>query len=631
MFRTYRVIDLNPQMANRAASSPIRFGVFELDVATGELRKSGVRIKLEQQPLSVLLLLLDHPGEIVTRDQLRARLWPDGVHVDFDRSLNKAVVKLRESLGDLRESPRFIETKPRQGYRFIAPVEKGAADRPEESPVGASNKPRTRVWIAVAAALTVLAAGSVAWRLLRPVPSQIRAIAVLPLRNLSGDPAQEYFADGMTEALTNGLAQLRGLTVIAHSSVMSYREASRNILQIARALAVDAVVEGGVERSGDRVRITVQLIDGTTAHHRWARSYDRNSRDTPALNSDIARAIAEELEIELTPEQQARMAAPRSVDPAAQEAFLLGDYSRRRGGDGIRCIQHLQEAIARDPAFAAAYAAQAECYPSAIAGGLLPANEGIPRWRAAVTRATELDGDSAAAHHALGRFLMSNDWNWRDAEREYQTALRLNPNLAPAHGDHARLLAATGRVDDAVREQKLAVRLDPLSFSINGDLAQLLLWARRPDEALELSPTLATHGSPLILHLVRGSAYEEKGNLEQAILEFQWRPPEMNENQAPVLTMGPLGHAYAIAGKRELANHLLAKLMELYPSKHGVPWEMAVIYTGLGDKDRAFEWLEKGYSERPNWMFSIKVDPRMDPLRSDPRYKELLRRMGLPQ
>ncbi len=618
-----------PEEANRTVVSrgPIRFGVFELDVDAGELRKRGVRIKLEQQPLSVLLLLLDHAGEVVTRDELRAQLWPDGVHVDFDRSLNKAVVKLRETLGDLAESPRFIETKPRQGYRFIAPVERGATERREEP----RPPQRARVWVACAAVVVVLGAGAVAWSALRPVPPQIRSIAVLPLRNLSGDPAQEYFADGMTESLTNSLAQLHGLTVIAHSSVVRYGEASRDIPKIARELAVDAVVEGAVERSGTRVRITAQLIDGTTARHRWARSYEREARDMPTLDSDIARAIAEELEIELTPDQRARFAAPRSIDPAAREAFLLGDYSRRRGGDGIRCIQFLQEAIERDPGFAAAYAAQAECYPSVIISSRLPAKEGIPRWRAAVTRAMELDGDSAEAHHALGRFLMSSDWNWRDAEREFQTAIRLNPNLASAHGDYARNLATTGRLEEAVREQKRAVRLDPLSAGINGDLGQLLTWARRYDEALELSPMLAAHGSPLVLHFVRGSVYEQKGNWEQAISEFRWRQPEVDEDRVEAHSLGSLGHAYAIAGRREEALKLLARLTELSPRKHGVPWEMAVIYAGLGDKDHAFQWLDKGYDERPNWMLSIKVDPRMDPLRSDPRYHELLRRMGLPQ
>jgi TolB-like protein/DNA-binding winged helix-turn-helix (wHTH) protein/Tfp pilus assembly protein PilF len=601
--------------------SVIRFGVFEVDVAARQLRKSGIKVKLEQQPLEVLLLLLGRPGEVVTREELRGRLWPDGVHVDFDRSLNKAVVKLREALGDVAESPRFIETRPRHGYRFIAPVElRVQVEENVASP--ASKKPRTLVWGACAAAI-LWAGATLIWRTIQVRhTSHVSSIAVLPLRNLSGDPNQEYLASGMTEVLTTGLAQLGALDVIASSSTQRYQKMDKPPAQIARELNVDALVDGSVQRSGNRVLVTARLIDGTTARQLWARSYERDYRDALSLQAEIANVIAEEIGAKLT----ARTRRPTSANPEAQDAFLRGEFLYRRG-DFKRSFALYQQAIEKDPHFAAAYTRLPFYY--LLGDGSLPMEEGLAQWKAAVKRALELDPNLDEAHRAYGVLLGGSEWNWKDAEREYKIALGLNPNLALAHQQYGGMLAYTGRADEAIQELKRAQRLDPASGSVGTMLALAYWFARRPDELFAQAQRfedLDARWPPLF----RAYAHELKGEFDQAIRDLMLMP---KEDGAPIVEryIVERAHAYTVLGKTKEARDSLIELLQLSQKRKVGAWFFACLYAALGEKDRAFEWLDKAYMERPSEMVSFAASPDMDPLRSDPRYEAMLRRMGIPE
>ena len=602
-------------------STTIRFGVFELDVTRRQLCKNGIKIKLEQQPLEVLLMLLDRPGEVVARAEFKARLWPNGVHVDFDRSLNKAVLKLRETLGDIAESPRFIETRPRHGYRFIAPVERGGQVAETEVPP-VSRRTRSLVWAACTAAAALAAAG-LAWRVttLRSGRPQVRSIAVLPLRNLSGDPDQENLASGMTEVLTTGLAQLGALDVIASSSTQRYKKMDKPPPQIARELNVDALVEGSVQRSGNRVLVTARLIDGTTSRQLWAKSYERDYRDALSLQAEIATVIAEEIGAKLT----ARTRRPSSANPEAQDAFLRGESLYGRS-DFKRSFALYQQAIEKDPHFAAAYARLPFYYR--LRDGSLPMEEGLAQWKAAVKRALELDPNLDEAHRAYG-VLLGSEWNWKEEEREYKIALGLNPNLALAHQQYGSMLTFMGRAEEGIQELKRAQRLDPASGSIETMLAIAYWFARQPDELLKQAQRLEDQ-DPRWPPLFRGYAHELKGEFDQAVRDLLLMP---KEDGAPIIEryIVERAHAYTALGKTREARGSLTELFQLSQKRKVEAWFFACLYAALGEKDRAFEWLDKAYLERLSEMVGFAASPDMDPLRSDPRYTAMLRRMRIPE
>ena len=461
---------------------------------------------------------------------------------------------------------------------------------------------------------------------------QIRAIAVLPLRNISSDPDQEYFVDGMTEALTTSLAQISALSVIARSSVMRYQGTQKTTREIAEELNVDAVVEGAAQRSGDRILITAQLIEGSSERHLWANSYERDLRDTLALQNEVAQAIAREIQVKLTPQEQVRLAGRRAVYPEAQEAYFRGIYWRQKGVVGApRALDYFQQAVAKDPSYAEAYAALSGSYGLMGVNGLLPAKEAYLQQQTALTKALELDPTLADAYVARGNFLMRREWNWQDAERDFQRALQLNPNLAEAHGIYAWGLGSIGRLDEAVTEARRAVRLDPFSTSHNFALGQILVFAGRSDEALELGRSMLDWNAR-VAHRLMGLAYEQKGNLDLAIAEFQQRLESMGPDDTLLPdSIAELAHAYAVSGRRREALQLLSELTEMSKRRFVSPWALALVYAGLGDKDRAFQSLEKAADGRSaDLRENLKTDQRMAPLRSDPRYRELLRRMGLP-
>jgi len=481
------------------------------------------------------------------------------------------------------------------------------------------------------APVIVLNIGGVRDRLLGKTGAQhIRSLAVLPLENLSRDPEQEYFADGMTDQLITDLAKISALKVISRTSVMQYKGARKPVPQIAQELGVDAVVEGSVQRAGDRVRISAQLIDARADQHLWARSYERDLRDVLVLQDEVAGAIANELKIELTSRGQVRLASSRPVDPEAYETYLKGRYysSKRTEKDLKKSIEYFQQAIKKDPDYAPAYSGMADAYTLLGYRGILPSNEALPRGKAAALKAVELDDSLAEAHASLAFIAETHEWDWATAEREYKRALELNPGYAAGHNWYAGYLMYVGRFEEGIVEAKRARDLDPLSLPVNNALAGRLLLAGREKEAIEQSQkTLEMDPNFAPAHNELGWAYLRKGMNEEAIAEFRKEAALSGSDPDESID---LGYAYAVVGKRDEAKRILAKLKRKRERSFVPPTALGIISGALGEKDEAFAWLEKAYELRDPQLTYLKVGRRYTPLHSDPRFQDLLRRMGLP-
>ena len=625
--------------ASSSLQPVFRFGPFTVDPHLGELRKHDTRIRLQEQPFQVLTMLLERPGDLVTREELRERLWPADTFVDFDHGLNAAINRLRERLGDSAEKPRYIETIPRRGYRFLAPVEviSRVEHRAPPSVQVPSPAPRARglVRAAVVAGVLVVVVGAV-WRTggfrgrAAGAVHPIQSIAVLPLVNYSGDPSQEYFADGITEALTTDLARISALRVISRTSVMHYKDTSKTVPEIARELQVDAVVEGSVVKAGNRVRITAQLIEAPTDRHLWAGSYERELGDVLALQDEVSRTIALEIQVTLTPQEQTRLATARPVNPEAYEAYLKGRYylSKRSAQDIQKAIEYFQQAVDKDPTYAPAYAGLADSYHLLPWYGTVSPLEALPKARAAATRALELDDTLADAHASLAYIELFSDWNWARAQAEFRRALELAPGSVPAHyfyGMH--YWAPRGQSSEAISELKRALNLDPLSLVININVGQILIYARRYDEAIaQCRKTLELDSRFARGHSILGSAYEQKGMYPEAIAEFRINA---EYNPTDTLALARLGHAYALSGQKAEARKILAELHKRSKEGFVSPAEMATVYLALGEKEQALTSLEKAYEVRDGWVIAVNVDPRFDSLRSEPRFQQLVRRIGL--
>ena len=616
----------------------VKFGVFEVDFEAGEIRKAGVRQKLAGQPFQVLQVLLEHPQEIVTREELRERLWPGNTFVDYELALKKAVNRLREVLGDSAESPRFIETVPRRGYRLLGAVE--AVHRTENLPASAT-LPSTRrtpwKWIAGASlgtlALLLFAfnAGNLRTRIFAGSrPPEIHSLAVLPLNNLSGDPEQEYFAEGMTDELITDLARISALRVISRTSVMHYKGTNKTLPQIARELNADAVLEGSVQRSGDQVRIRAQLIDAASDRHLWAESYAGSLRDVLDLQNKVATEIARQIKIQVTPAEKTRLASARPVNLEAHEAYLKGRfYLNQRTEKGFQqSLRYFNEATQKDPNYPLGYAGLADSYILLGEYSLLPAKEAFAKARAAATTALELDDSLAEAHNGLAAVKVDYEWDWPGAEREFRRAIELNPGYATAHQWYAELLSQIGRHEEALAEIKLAEQLDPFSLIINVVHGDALRSAGQYDLAIEqLQKTLEIDPNFAHAHFHLGMSYLRKEAFANAIAEFQ-KAVSLSPNVTDY--KGGLGYAYAVAGERAEARKLLEELKARSKQSY-VPWfYIAGIYAGLGEKDQAITNLEKAYEQHEQGLAVMKREPMFDPLRSDARFQELLRRMNLP-
>jgi TolB-like protein/Flp pilus assembly protein TadD len=480
-------------------------------------------------------------------------------------------------------------------------------------------------------ALVAVFAGLYSWKSTTTTPAAargIQSIAVLPLRNLSKDSDQEYLAAGMTEALTNGLGQIGALNIISRTSVMRYEGTDKSAPEIAHELKVDALIEGSVQRSNGTVLINVELVDAASDHQLWARSYQRATTDFLSLQNEVAQAIASEIKVKMTSQEQARMNSPRPVRPEAQEAYLRGVYWQDKA-DPKKFYEYMQQAVQEDPTYALAYAALSDAYGVMTYSGMIPEKEAYPKWREAVATALRLDDNLAEAHRASAALFLYHDYNWHDAEREFRRALELNPNLVDAHLWLADGLVCVGRLDEGVVEARRAVQLNPYSVLANSRLAQDLFFARRFDEAVDVSRGMLEL-APGYAHWVIGLVNEQKGELDLAIAEYQAALKAAGGNP-DLRTWVPasLGHAYAVKGKKEDALRIISELTELSSLIRVDPAVFAIVYAGLGDKDRAFEWLVKGYDDRPSTAMRVKVEPRLESLRSDPRFADFIRKMGL--
>ena len=659
-------------MATESPERPriVRFGTFEADLITRELRKSGVRIKLHGQPFELLAMLLERPGEAVPREEFRQRLWSTDTFVDFDAGVNTAINRLREALGDSAENPRFIETLPRRGYRFIAPVEAENSGQPVAPgrPADVSSSKAVPTAAAISApvhrrrrkvralglavlvvVLIVLSWMSVHERLLSHAsPLHVNSLAVLPLANLSGDPGQDFFADGMTEALITDLGKISALRVISRTSVVQYKNTKKTLPEIARELNVDVVVEGAVSRSGNHLRITANLLQASPEEHLWAESYESDVGDVLGLQAHVAQAIAREIQVKLTPEEQKLLGNARPVNPQAHEDYLRGRYfCDKDAREPIeKGIKYFELAIKEDSSDPLGYAGLANCYALLSWGGdiyvgdLTPA-EMMPKVRDAASEALRLDENLAEAHTSLACVEMILNWNWVGAEREFKRAIELNPSYSPAHVWYAHYLAAMGRADESVAEVNRALELDPFSeFTMDfGEWAFYLdrhydLAIEQSRQTLELIPWMPWS------HYDLGQIYDATGRHTEATEEY------IKAQETLGLSPGRLAElrtAYQQSGEKAYSRKTLEFCQEASKQRrrqlgansgygfcdYVKDLSMAVLYFRLGELDAGFQALDSACTKHETELIHLNVDPEWDSVRSDPRFQNLLRRIGL--
>jgi TolB-like protein/DNA-binding winged helix-turn-helix (wHTH) protein/Tfp pilus assembly protein PilF len=681
------------------SSKKFRFDGWVLDSESGDLERSGTRVRLQEQPALVLRELITHAGSVVTREQLIAVLWPKGV-VDFDTGLNTAIRKLRSALGDTAETPRYIETLPRRGYRFLGSVDPdpgaGAAsltapvstvstaspgptppshhaptalpeaavaqdesgwlkDKKEEripsvsasvaaggaaavgspsaTPPAPSRPPKwvPLGWIGGTLSIVILLAAS--WAIVHyrgankpaeqtssgAAPAAIHSLAVLPLENLSGDKEQEYFADGMTDALITNLAQIGSLRVISRTSAMHFKGSKETLPQISRDLQVDAVVEGTVARGEHRVRITAQLIQASTDHNLWARTYERDLKDALALQDEITQDITEQIRVKLSPKERSVFRQVNAVDPEAYDELLKGRYwlSSWTSDRAWRALDYFQKAIAKDPKYALAYAGVADSFVTLVVSGGLPPKEAWPKAKEAAEKALALDPSLAEARTSLAFVKFGYEWDWSGAEAEFKQAIALSPNYATAHLMYSGFFLAMERLDEAMKEIERARDLDPFSPGITWWLGQVLYHARRYDDALRQDwRGLEMHPDNANFYDAMADVYEQKKMFAEA---FAARQQVLRLGNDPSVTA--LAEAYQRSGYRGY----LLKLAQIREQTH--PTHQ---YALLNDEARAMTALEWSYDERDPGILTLRTAPELDSIRSSPRFRDLVRRIGFP-
>jgi TolB-like protein/DNA-binding winged helix-turn-helix (wHTH) protein/Flp pilus assembly protein TadD len=649
------------------AAASYRFGLFEVDNRTRELRKQGVRLRLRGRPIDLLLVLLEKPGEIVTRDDLRGRLWPADTFVDFDHGLHSAVNRLRETLGESAGNPRFIETLPRRGYRFIAPVtvvshqpsassatpvdpppseaqeitDVGrtrhvtgpAEDRRSNIPTSPSPSRRRRLALPIVLAIVAaIAAGLMLSRggFVSPGGARPMTIAVLPFQNLSGDPDEDYFSDGVTEEMIAALGMIGPdrLTVIGRTTSMLYKGARKSIGQIGQELGVTYLLEGSVRRAGSRMRITAQLVDTRNMAHLWSESYDRDIGDVLSVQSDVARQIARSLALALAPKNELPVSTPPSSF-AAYELLMRGRLFRGQATEeGARkAIEYYERAIAIDPNYAAAHAAMADAYRLLGAPGLEiePPSVLLTKAKAAAERALALDPRSPEARAVLAMIKLNFDWDLPGAELEVKQALRLNPSFAQAHQYYSAILTVMNRVDEAIVAAARAVELDPLAATARATLGVRYYYARRPDEAiqhfvktLELTPGFA------VAHWGLAQCYRLQGRFDDHIDHLR-QAVQLSGNSAYM--RAHLAYGYAVAGDRARAEAIRHEFESEGQQRYVAPYHLALIAAGLGDTNQAVRWLDQAYNDRSGWLVFLPVEPEFDSMRNAEAFQQLLARV----
>ncbi len=570
----------------------LRFGDFELDVGAPELRLRGGAVRLQPQPLRILALLASSAARIVSREEIRSEIWGEGTYVDFDQGLNFSIRQIRGALGDDSESPRYIETLPRRGYRFIARVE-------ELSPA----VPRS--------------------------PSGKLTLAVMPFVNLTGDPEQEYFSDGLTEEMITQLGRLHPerLGVISRTSAMRYKHAESGVDQIGRELGVDYILEGSVRSASNRVRITVQLIQVADQTHLWADSYDRELRDILALQSDVSRAVAATIHLRLTRQEQSRLEDAQPVDPEIFQLYWKGRYwwNKETEQNLRKSITYFQQAIERGPDSALAYSGLADSYLRLLDKHHLPPKDATALAREAAERALGLDETLAEVHSSLGHIQL-HELDCRAAEERFRRAIELNPSYATAYFYYANCLLALGRGEEAIAAARRSLALDPVSPAAEINVATMLYYAgelaqaiEHSERALELEPNWADAYETI------GKVYVERRLHRDAISAL--RKAVSLSGRTP-RHLADLGHAYAAAGKKREAMRILGELTRFANEKGFGAYDVALIHCALGDRGQALQWLSKAYEERSGRMPFLGVDPRMKPLSSEARFRALTARIG---
>ena len=660
---------------------PIRFGEgYEVDLRPRRLRRGSHVLKLERIPFEILLLLLEHRDEVVTRDQIVSRIWGQGVFLDTDNSIRGAIRKLRQVLKDDAETPRFIQTVTGQGYRFVAlvtPKEPGAASKPEAAGVPTSDRDfvseldswlqarRLRIvepdqdraaekttdagtgqanrksysWLFVGAAALLSVACLLSLLVVRgwrrasnpPTHSQGKIVlAVLPFENLSRDPDQEFFSDGLTEEMIAQTGKLNRdrLTVVARSSVAKYKGTKLAAKEIGKELNADYLLQGSVRRSSDRVRITVQLVEAQNQTDLWTESYDRELKDLLAVQDSVVQSIASQIHIALTEEQKTRLANPRQTRPEAYEAYLKGRYHwNKRTADGMQKAElYFQQAIDGDPTYAAAYSGLADCNSGLTWHGFKSPADALPKAYAAARKAVEIDAQSAEAHASLA-LVFSHSWNWAGAEAEFRRALELDPQYANAHHWYGDYLSIKSRHDEALAQASRALELDPLNLMISTWVALRYYQARDYSRAIEQGRNSVELDSNFAAaHLLLGEGYVQAGLRSEGVSELK-RAASLSGG-SPLYT-AQVAVALAAAGRRREALQIAHELETISRKRYVSPYGLAQIYAALKSDEDTFKWLQAAYRDRAVWMEYLAVDPIFDRYRSDHRFQELLRRIDL--
>jgi TolB-like protein/DNA-binding winged helix-turn-helix (wHTH) protein len=633
------------------------FGPYALDLRSGELRKNGIKVKMGEQPFQILLMLLERPGEMVAREELRAKLWADDTFVDFDHGLNSAVQRLRDCLSDTAEEPLWVETVPRRGYRFVGQVElaggtglsplngDGAAPRDETAPDGegevttgarrpAQERGRGKefrsaaIWIAVVAALLLV------WPLIRvgarwkTAPKEesvpIRSIAVLPLENLSGDPAQDYFADGMTDELITTLAKNQALRITSRTSVMRYRSPRRPIGEIANELGVDGVIVGSVARFGNRVRVNAQLIRASNDSHIWSESYERDLGDVLSLQDELARAIADEVRVTAAPSDAPAASTAARFNPEAHDAYLRGRYNWYQG-DYPKSREFFQKAIDLDPAYAPGYSGLADSYIGQCVSGELPAKDGMPKGEAAARKALEINDSLAEAHNSLAAADLFYHWDWPGAEKEVKRAIELNPSYSEAHHLYDYILGATNRPAEGLQQERIAEQLDP--FARPWAIGRALFHERRFDDLIRLyrSQLESLPRNP-DLHSGLADAYYFKGMFKESITEYETSLTLAGDTEGATA----LESIYRSGGYKGALGWRLDLLKKKAKSQYVSPLALAELSAILGRHDETIHYLEEAFDQHTARLIWLKQDPYFDSLHSDSRYQAIVKRVGLP-
>jgi TolB-like protein/DNA-binding winged helix-turn-helix (wHTH) protein/Tfp pilus assembly protein PilF len=593
------------------------FGPFSLDTGKRLLLRNGATVPLAPKVLDTLLVLVENRDRVLTKDELLDQVW-GGASVE-EGGLTRNVSILRKTLGETPDDHRFIVTVPGRGYQFVAVV------NVTNGPVSDPRRPR---WLAPAGLAVVLVLGSTVY-MLRPAATTVRApitsLAVLPLNNLSGDPSQDYFADGMTEALIGNLAPISALRVVSRTSVMRFKGTRTPLPEIARELKVDAIIEGSVLRTRDRVRISVQLIHAASDTHLWAREYERELTDVLKLQGEVARAVADEIRVQVTTEERARMASAGTVDPAAHQEYLLGQHYlwKLTEEDLAKAIEHFQRAIHLDAGYAAAYAGLSHAWWWRGVWGAKTFREIESPSRTAAQKALALDPRLAEAHVSMGRLRFGHDWDWTGAENDFRHALDIDPNNLDAHFFSAMLFMALGRFDESIAHIERAAQLDPLSSTVHSAFGRVLYRAHKFDQAIpHLNQAIALEPGPRSAdgYGRLADVYEELGRHDEALALYE---------KAYAIGVRPrrgfdIAIVFARLGKRNEANQIVAAVKDTTP-----PTQLAQVYAALGDNDEAFRLLFR-YADDPDGLNYVKTEPRLASLHSDPRWPLLLRRMNLP-